>query len=153
MRLIIDGKEFYANISPDKEGYVVTVGKKKLNVRRRGQHYIINNKKHTARLYNREDNTYNVSIDQDNYSVELAKEEPEMITEIRAPMNGVVMSIDTKAGQEAKKGKTLLSIMSMKMENEIKADRRCKILEVKAKPKQKVAKGDILITLEPENEK
>ncbi len=66
---------------------------------------------------------------------------------ITAPLPGIVFSIDIKKGDKVKKGKKLMSLMAMKMENEIKATINGKVREIKVKKGDTVNKGDVLILL------
>ena len=66
---------------------------------------------------------------------------------IVAPLPGIVFSIDVKVGYKVKKGKKLISLMAMKMENEIIAPVDGKIKQIKVKKGDTVNKGDVLIIL------
>jgi biotin carboxyl carrier protein len=67
---------------------------------------------------------------------------------VAAPMPGIVFSVDVKKGEKIKKGKRLLTLMAMKMENEIVSPRDGTIKDIKIKKNDSVDKGDILIILE-----
>jgi len=69
-------------------------------------------------------------------------------TIIRAPMPGLVLTANVKAGDEIQKGKTLVVIEAMKMENMIKAPADGKIKEVFVSPGEAVDKGEKLVELE-----
>ena len=66
---------------------------------------------------------------------------------VAAPLPGIVFSIDVKKGDKVKKGKKLMSLMAMKMENEIKASVNGKVKDIKVKKGDTVNKGDVLIVL------
>lgn len=66
---------------------------------------------------------------------------------IVAPLPGIVFSIDVKVNEKVKKGKKLISLMAMKMENEIIAPINGKVKEIKVKKGDTVNKGDVLIIL------
>jgi len=66
---------------------------------------------------------------------------------VTAPLPGIIFSIDVKVGEKVKKGKKLISLMAMKMENEIIAPADGKIKQIKVKKGDTVNKGDILIIL------
>jgi len=68
--------------------------------------------------------------------------------EIRSPIAGVVSEIFIKEGERINVGQKILTIISMKMENEIIAENCGKVNKIKAKKEQFVNTGDILINLE-----
>ncbi len=70
------------------------------------------------------------------------------ITDVKAPMPGLVLSIDAKAGQEVQKGDPLLILEAMKMENVIKAPGDGIIKSIEVEKGQPVEKGQLLIEME-----
>lgn len=64
---------------------------------------------------------------------------------VTAPLPGIVFSVDVKLGEKVKKGKKLISLMAMKMENEISAPVDGKVSSIKVKKGDTVNKGDLLI--------
>ena len=69
----------------------------------------------------------------------------EVDKELKAPMPGLVVSIEIQAGQKIKKGDGLIIIEAMKMENEIKAPFDCTVKEIKVQERQAVEKGQVLV--------
>ncbi len=67
------------------------------------------------------------------------------ISELKAPMPGMVLKVFVNEGDEIKKGENLFVLEAMKMENIIKAPRDAVIKTVKIKPGDKVEKGQILL--------
>lgn len=67
---------------------------------------------------------------------------------IRAPLPGTVFSIYVKKGDKVKKGKTLVKLIAMKMENDITAPKEGIIKDIKVKKNDNVNKGDTLIVIE-----
>jgi biotin carboxyl carrier protein len=67
---------------------------------------------------------------------------------VTAPLPGIIFSIDVKVGDAVKKGQKLISLMAMKMENEIIAPIDGKIREIKVKKEDTVDKGDVLLTID-----
>ncbi|UCE08693.1 MAG: acetyl-CoA carboxylase biotin carboxyl carrier protein subunit [bacterium] len=65
--------------------------------------------------------------------------------ELKAPMPGLVVSIEVQTGQKIKKDDGLVIIEAMKMENEIKAPFDCTVKEIKVQEKQAVEKGQVLV--------
>jgi biotin carboxyl carrier protein len=66
---------------------------------------------------------------------------------IAAPLPGIIFSIDVKVGDQVKKGKKLISLVAMKMENEIKSDIEGVVKEIRVKKEDTVNKGDILVVI------
>lgn len=67
------------------------------------------------------------------------------ISELKAPMPGLVLSIFIKEGDAVAKGDNLLILEAMKMENIIKAPADAIVKAVKIKPGDKVEKAQILL--------
>ena len=67
------------------------------------------------------------------------------VSNIKAPMPGLVLNILVEEGQEIKKGDTLIVLEAMKMENILKSPTDGKIKKVSVKKGIAVEKGQILI--------
>ena len=67
------------------------------------------------------------------------------VSEIKAPMPGMVLKVFVTEGMEIKKGDNLFILEAMKMENIIKAPADVTVKTVKIKPGDKVEKGQILM--------
>jgi biotin carboxyl carrier protein len=67
------------------------------------------------------------------------------ISDIKAPMPGLVLKVLVNEGDEIKKGDSLFILEAMKMENIIKAPADATIKTIKIKPTDKVEKGQLLI--------
>ena len=67
------------------------------------------------------------------------------VSEIKAPMPGLVLKVFVIAGAEVKKGDNLFVLEAMKMENIIKSPADVTVKTVKIKPGDKVEKGQILM--------
>lgn len=67
------------------------------------------------------------------------------VSEIKAPMPGMVLKILVEEGTEVKKGDNLFVLEAMKMENIIKSPADVTVKTIKIKPGDKVEKGQILI--------
>lgn len=72
------------------------------------------------------------------------------ITNIKAPMPGLILDIMVEAGQSFKAGDPLLILEAMKMENVIKAESDGVIKSIEANKTDTVEKGQIIIELEDE---
>jgi biotin carboxyl carrier protein len=69
--------------------------------------------------------------------------------EVRAPIPGVVLSVDVEAGQKVTVASKVLVLEAMKMENEIYAGVDGVVASVNVKPQQEVRQGDLLLTIKP----
>jgi len=67
------------------------------------------------------------------------------ISEIKAPMPGMVLKVLVTEGTEVKKGDNLFILEAMKMENIIKSPADVTVKTVKIKPGDKVEKGQVLL--------
>jgi biotin carboxyl carrier protein len=67
------------------------------------------------------------------------------ISEVKAPMPGMVIKVFVNEGMEVKKGDNLFVLEAMKMENIIKAQADVTVKTVKIKPGDKVEKGQVLL--------
>ena len=70
------------------------------------------------------------------------------INEIKAPMPGLVLSIDVTEGQEVLQGDPLLVLEAMKMENVIKSPGDGIVKAIVAEKGKPVDKGEILIIMD-----
>ncbi len=69
------------------------------------------------------------------------------LTEVKAPMPGLVLHVFVADGMEVKKGDNLFTLEAMKMENIIKSTSDMVIKLVKIKPGDKVEKNQVLIVI------
>jgi biotin carboxyl carrier protein len=70
------------------------------------------------------------------------------ITELRAPMPGLVRRLEVEVGQSVSKGSALLVLEAMKMENILKATDDVRIANVPVAEGQAVEKGAVLLRFE-----
>lgn len=68
--------------------------------------------------------------------------------EIKAPIAGIISALFVKENEFIKKGKKVVLLSAMKMENEIISDFEGKVKKILIKKEQKVKEGDVLIILE-----
>jgi glutaconyl-CoA/methylmalonyl-CoA decarboxylase subunit gamma len=66
--------------------------------------------------------------------------------EISAPLPGLIFDIKVKPGDKVKQGQSLFTLMAMKMENDIVAQKDCTIKEIKVKKNDSVNRGEIIAT-------
>ncbi len=69
------------------------------------------------------------------------------VSDVRAPMPGLVLKLFVKEGLEVKKGDNLFILEAMKMENIIKSPADAVIKQINIKPGDKVEKGQVLLCL------
>lgn len=92
-------------------------------------------------------------LDKKNYPSEIS-EGDEIICgifkekEIKSPIPGTISAIFVKEGDEVKPNQKVLTLISMKMENEIISETCGKVKKIKAKENKFVNTGDVLIILE-----
>jgi len=67
---------------------------------------------------------------------------------IKAHLPGIIYSVDVKKGDKVKKGQKLISLVAMKMENQIKSPKKGKVKKINVKKNDKVNKGDVLLVIE-----
>jgi len=70
------------------------------------------------------------------------------ITELKAPMPGLVLSLEVEAGQNVKKDEPLIVLEAMKMENVLKAPADAVIKSIAVEASQAVEKNQLLIEFE-----
>ena len=67
---------------------------------------------------------------------------------VRAPMPGLVTSVEVKTGDLVTVGARLVILEAMKMENQIRSDVTAIVKSVRVKPGETVEKGQVLLFLE-----
>ena len=70
------------------------------------------------------------------------------INEIKAPMPGLILSVDVKVGQEVKEDDALLVLEAMKMENVLTSPRNGIIKSISITKGETVNKNQLLIEFE-----
>jgi biotin carboxyl carrier protein len=123
-------------------------------------HLIYNHKSYRAEIVSEpaDDKTLTVKINGRLYTVvvedqfdRLLKEmglnggAGKLALEIKAPMPGMVLSVNVSEGQEIKKGDSLLVLEAMKMENMLKATTDGIVKKIFSSKGDKVEKGQVLI--------
>ncbi len=67
---------------------------------------------------------------------------------IKAPLPGVITSINVNVGDEVKAGDTVLVLEAMKMANNIETEKDGKVVAICVKPGQSVLEDDALVVVE-----
>lgn len=108
-----------------------------------------NNKMYSIKVNN---NTYEVDIynalDQQIEALGFEIGASKKVTDIKAPMPGLILEIDVTEGQEVKENDPLLILEAMKMENVIHSPREGKIKSIHVKQGETVDKNSLLIEFE-----
>jgi biotin carboxyl carrier protein len=70
------------------------------------------------------------------------------VTEIRAPMPGKVVRVQTEAGETVEKGAGVIVVEAMKMQNEMKSPREGVVVSINVQAGDTVNAGDVLAVIE-----
>jgi len=70
------------------------------------------------------------------------------VNDLKAPMPGLVLSVEVEEGQEVKKGEPLVVLEAMKMENVLKAETDAVVKSVAVDKSQAVEKNQVLVEFE-----
>ena len=128
----------------------------------------IDGKQYNAAVNELEDNFAEVTINGKTYKVELEKEEapaaaavrrpaaaaasaaaaPAGLMTVKSPLPGSIVKVLVKAGQAVKKGDVLLTMESMKMENNVAAEADGTVKAIYVEPGKTVMQDDKLLDLE-----
>ncbi len=77
-----------------------------------------------------------------------AKAAPQGGMQVKSPLPGSIIKVLVSVGQAVKKGDTLLTLESMKMENTVAAECDGTVKQVAVQPGQNVMQDDLLVVLE-----
>jgi len=104
---------------------------------------------------------YTIQVNSNNYTVKIANQldilieemgfsigSTKKINDIKAPMPGLILSINVKEKQEVKEGDILLILEAMKMENAITSPKDGIIKSIHIKSSGTVEKGELMIEFE-----
>ena len=70
---------------------------------------------------------------------------PDMSNLLLCPMPGLVVSINVSEGDEVQEGQALATVEAMKMENILRAEKKCTIAKIKASAGDSLALDDIIM--------
>ncbi len=73
------------------------------------------------------------------------------VTEVRAPMPGLIVRVEVEEGQSVESGQGLVVIEAMKMENELRAESAGIVTAVYVEPGVIVNRDDAVVTIEQES--
>lgn len=128
--------------------------------------YNINGNDYEVAVEHIENNVATVTVDGETYTVRMPEPEkpaqrpvvakpeaapaPETAKKysVKAPLPGVIVEVTVKAGDEIKRGDTVVILDAMKMENNITSDRSGRIAQVCVAPGESVMEGTELVIFE-----
>jgi len=158
----VNGKTAY-NVERKKDKLLINEKETNADIRELGgsMYHIINDlKSYNAEVvsFDREAKTAAIKVNGNIYSV-TAKDQYDLlldqlgmsgmnsakISEVKAPMPGLVLKVFVKVGEAVAKGDNLFVLEAMKMENIIKSPADVTVKTIKIKPGDKVEKGQVLI--------
>ncbi len=143
--ILIDGKPVESDmVKLDKNKYHLLFDKQSVTIEllekdETGKQYIlhVNNSKKTVKITDQYDALLS--------KLGMDKAMSAKANQLKAPMPGLVLSIQVKEGDTVQKGDALLVLEAMKMENLIKATATGTIKKIWIEPKQAVEKNALLI--------
>jgi acetyl/propionyl-CoA carboxylase alpha subunit len=146
--IAIDGKTFEADISKisEKEFHIIR-NLRSYNVRITGINrkektvtVTVNGTKYHAAIKDRMDDLL--------HSMGMDKAVAQKVSEVKAPMPGLVLRVMAEAGQAIKKGDPLIVLEAMKMENILKSSADAVVKKVSVIKGDKVEKNQVLLEME-----
>ena len=144
----MDGKTFEADVSriSEKEFHIIrnhhsyNVLITEVNRREKTVTLMVNGTKYHATLKDRLDDLL--------HSMGMDKAVAHRVSEVRAPMPGLVLRVMAEAGQAVKKGEPLVLLEAMKMENILKSSADAVVKKVSVIKGDKVEKNQVLLVME-----
>jgi biotin carboxyl carrier protein len=158
-------KQFKVSVNDSFEFDLKSSDAKKLDVLKLSKskfHLINNNKSYNVELVkdNFKNREYIVTINSNSYTIKISTPLDALIKVmgfslrstkkakgIKAPMPGIILSVNVKEGQKVKEGDTLLILEAMKLENTIAAPKDGIIKTINAKSGGTVNKGELMIEM------
>jgi len=125
-------------------------------------HILLNKKAYKAELIEADyqKKTFKIKINGNNHSIHIADQFDQLvdrlgltivsstkISDVKAPMPGLVLAINVATGQEVIKGDKLVVLEAMKMENVIKSEGEGVVKEIHVEKGATVDKGQMLIEM------
>lgn len=163
MYKITVNNKYNFEVHPDKEQTFVNGKPVSLDIHHVSHnsfHILYQNKSFNAELIevNKFDKTCSVRINANVYTMSVTDQFDELlrklgmdnlnvlkVSDLKAPMPGMVLKIMVAVGDEVKKGTNLLVLEAMKMENIIKCPADVIIKSIKVNPSDKVEKNQVMI--------
>ena len=133
--------------------------------------YTIDGKKYEVTIGDIADNVVSVTVNGEDYKVEMEPEKPKVVrpvaapaaapssdsqdsarvnagNAVKAPLPGTIIDILVKVGDEVKDTDTVVVLEAMKMANNLAAEKSGKVTAVCVQPGQSVMEGDALVVIE-----
>jgi biotin carboxyl carrier protein len=143
----IDGKDFPFSWSYQRDGFaILTIGKNSIEVY----------------CQKKSETHYDIWFESNVVSVELEDIKHQLLSKLsklqkadtgpvilRAPMPGLIRTIEVTAGDLVESGQGLIILEAMKMENELRSPVKGSIRRIDVHKGDAVEKGQILLTIEP----
>ena len=160
---IIVNEQFNFEVLSDKKGIRVNGKAADLDIHPVNPttfHILHNNRSFNAELINinKSEKTCSVRVNSNVYTMSLTDQFDELlhklgmdnlsaqkVSELKAPMPGMVLKVLVSEGEEVKKGSNLVILEAMKMENVIKSPADGVIKIIKVSPADKVEKNQVMI--------
>lgn len=154
---------FSFDVASDKDVSIVNghaINADIVRINDRTLHIVHNGRSYNAELIgmNRDEKSCSVKVGNNIYSMKMTDQFDELlhqlgmdnlktarVSEVKAPMPGLVIRILAAEGDEVERGGNLFVLEAMKMENIIKAPADVKIKSIKVKPGDKVEKNQVVI--------
>ena len=126
-------------------------------------HVLLNKKSYRTEVvsFSDEDKTCTIKVNGNLYTMEIQDQYDELlhrlgldnlnkvkISELKAPMPGLVLKVFVSPGDIIKKGDNILVLEAMKMENIIKSPADVTIKAIKVRPSDKVEKNQVMFLFE-----
>lgn len=126
-------------------------------------HVLYKNKSYRVEIikHNRSEKTFTLTINSCDYKVAISDQYDELlhklgldkisfnsITELKAPMPGLVLNVSVKEGDSVSKGDNMIILEAMKMENIIKSPVDGSIKSLKIKAGDKLEKNQVMVIFE-----
>jgi len=154
-KVLIDDKEYHVSLEDVAKIDVIEIDK--------SYHIIHNNKSLEAHAFTDHSHpkTGSVSIGHNQYDYEIMDKvdqqvdamglnvkEEDILTDVKAPMPGLIIDIMVQVGDNITAGDSLLILEAMKMENVLKASGDGVVKSINYNKSESVEKGAVLIELE-----
>ena len=133
--------------------------------------YTIDGKKYEVTIGEIVDNIASVTVNGEDYKVEMEPEKPKVVrpvaasapapssdeqgsrpinanNAVKAPLPGTIIEIKVNVGDEVKAGDTVVVLEAMKMANNLTAEKSGKVTAVCVQPGQSVMEDDALVVIE-----
>ncbi|MFC1723537.1 acetyl-CoA carboxylase biotin carboxyl carrier protein subunit [Nanoarchaeota archaeon] len=136
MKIRIDSVVFDVKFYPKGDSFIAAIGDKKVQI-----------SKAEGIVSSLGSNTYQVSFGNEFFYTELLDMDNTKSPTIKAPIKGIVQTVNVKKGQTVTKGQNLIRIYSMKLQNDVNSEFAGKVVELNVKQGDIVEKGSVLLRL------